>query len=294
MPELPEVETVMRGLDKVLTGARFARVEQRRADLRFPFPERFVDRLEGARVERLARRAKYMLGHLDSGEILVMHLGMSGRFAIHEQGANAQTPGEFVREAGSNPAHDHVVFEMSNRALVRYNDARRFGFMMLVPADELESHKFFRHLGVEPMGEDLTPDHLAAAFAGRQTSLKAALLDQRLVAGIGNIYACEALHRAGLSPQRKAGSVSLAKARPGKRAAALVAAIRSTLGDAIEAGGSTLRDHRQTDGSLGYFQHAFAVYDRADADCPKPGCGGIVNRIVQNGRSTFFCPVCQL
>jgi len=293
MPELPEVETVRRGLEPVLAGATFAKVEQRRADLRFPLPENFAARLTGRRVERLERRAKYILAALDNGEVLAMHLGMSGRFTIVQPGANAVKPGEFLYEAGGNAAHDHLVFTMSNGASVRYNDARRFGYMTLLPSSEMASHKLFRGLGAEPLGDDLTPGYLAAAFAGKKTPLKAALLDQRIVAGLGNIYVCEALHGAGLSPRRLAGSIAGKGARAGARVTALVEAIRAVLLAAIEAGGSTLRDYHATDGSLGYFQHSFAVYGRAGLTCPRPGCGGTIARIVQSGRSTFHCPRCQ-
>lgn len=276
-----------------MAGATFARVEQRRADLRFPLPENFAARLTGRRVERLERRAKYIIVSLDDGELLAMHLGMSGRFTILKPGANALQPGEFVHESGANAAHDHVIFTMSNGATVRYNDARRFGYMTLLSAGDMETHKLFSGLGVEPLGEALTPDHLAAKCAGKKTPLKAALLDQRIVAGLGNIYVCEALHRAKLSPLRLAGTIASASGKPGARARRLVPAIRQVLLDAIEAGGSTLRDYHAADGRLGYFQHSFAVYARAGLPCARPGCGGTVERIVQSGRSTFYCQRCQ-
>lgn len=293
MPELPEVETVRRGLEPVLAGATFTHVEQRRADLRFPLPENFAARLTGRRVERLERRAKYILAALDNGEVLAMHLGMSGRFTIQRPGANASRPGEFLHAAGAKAAHDHLVFAMSNGASVRYNDARRFGYMTLLPESEIATHKLFRGLGAEPLGDGLTPAFLAAALRGKRTPLKAALLDQRIVAGIGNIYACEALHAARLSPRRLAGSIAGKGGAPGARAARLVAAIREVLTAAIEAGGSTLRDYRAADGALGYFQHSFAVYGRAGLTCPRPGCGGAIMQIAQSGRSTCFCPKCQ-
>lgn len=293
MPELPEVETVRRGLEPVLAGARFAEIVQRRKDLRFPLPENFAQRLTGRRVESLERRAKYLLARLDGGEILAMHLGMSGRFTVQRPGANARAPGEFLHQAGGSAAHDHLVFTMNNGAVVRYNDARRFGFMTLVRGDRLTSHKLFCNLGPEPLGSGLTPLYLSRAFGGKRTSLKAALLDQRVVAGLGNIYVCEALHRAGLSPRRQAGSLATASGAAGARAQRLVPAIRQVLEDAIAAGGSTLRDYRAADGALGYFQHSFAVYGRAGQNCPRNGCKGTVDRIVQGGRSTFFCPRCQ-
>ncbi len=293
MPELPEVETVRRGLEGVLVNARFDRVEQRRANLRFAFPERFVERLTGQRITSLGRRAKYLLVSLESGEVLIMHLGMSGRFIISRGGATAQKPGGFLHDAGKTSAHDHVVFAMSNGATITYNDARRFGFMTLVDANELEAHKFMKNLGVEPLGGDLSPDYLAARCAGKKTNLKAALLDQRIVAGLGNIYVCEALYRSGLSPRRAAGTLALASGKPAKRAIQLVPQIKSVLEDAIAAGGSTLKDYHAPEGDLGYFQHSFAVYGREGLECARPGCEGVVARIVQAGRSTFYCPGCQ-
>jgi len=292
MPELPEVETVRRGLEGALVGARFERVEQRRRDLRFPLPERFAERLEGARVQALGRRAKYLLGELDSGEVLAMHLGMSGRFTIDRAG-EIRRPGRFVHDAPLGATHDHVVFHMSNGARVVYNDARRFGYMTLIEARALEGHKLFRDLGVEPLSGALSPDFIARAFAGKHTSLKAALLDQRLIAGLGNIYVCEALHRAGLSPRRGAASLARRSGAPTARAHRVVEAIKSVLEDAIAAGGSSLRDYQHADGSLGYFQHSFAVYGRAGQSCPRAACGGKIRRIVQSGRSTFFCAQCQ-
>ncbi|MEM8744881.1 MAG: bifunctional DNA-formamidopyrimidine glycosylase/DNA-(apurinic or apyrimidinic site) lyase, partial [Pseudomonadota bacterium] len=244
MPELPEVETVRRGLEGVFVGARFDHVEQRRPDLRFPFPERFVQRLSGQRIDALSRRAKYLQVHLGSGEVLIMHLGMSGRFKVLQAGANARKPGEFLHEAGDDARHDHVVFTMSNGATVIYNDARRFGFMALAPSDRLEEHKLISGLGVEPLGDALTPAYLAQRCEGKQTSLKAALLDQRIVAGLGNIYVCEALFRSGLSPRRKASSLAMRNGGPTTRANRLVPEIKAVLEDAIDSGGSTLRDYR--------------------------------------------------
>ena len=291
MPELPEVETVRRGLEGALVGARFERVEQRRPDLRFPLPERFVQRLEGRRIDKLARRAKYLLADLDTGEVLAMHLGMSGRFSIHEAQQSRHALAD--RPTQDHDAHDHVVFHMSNGARVVYNDVRRFGFMDLIAAGELDRHKLFRGLGVEPLSAALSPDFVAQAFAGKQTSLKAALLDQRLIAGLGNIYVCEALHRAKLSPRRQAASLVTRAKRPGARLKRLVPAIKSVLEEAIAAGGSTLRYYQQADGSLGYFQKSFAVYGRAGQCCPRAACGGEIQRIVQSGRSTFYCSRCQ-
>ncbi len=302
MPELPEVETVRRGLEPVLAGARIQRVEQRRPDLRFPLPERFVERLEGCRIERLDRRAKYILGHLDSGEVLAIHLGMTGRFSISVPGgANGRQLGEdmrsdlarFEHEAGHDPTHDHVVIETEAGATVTYNDARRFGYMSLISAGDLSLHPHFKSLGIEPLGAELTRAFLAGKATGRTADLKAFLMDQRIVAGLGNIYVCEALYRAGLDPSRAAGALAVRGAKAAGRAEALVTAIREVLEAAIAAGGSTLRDYRHTDGSLGYFQHAFAVYGREGEPCVRPGCGGTVRRTVQAGRSTFWCPHCQ-
>lgn len=222
-----------------------------------------------------------------------MHLGMSGRFKVLHAGANARKPGEFLYEAGDDTRHDHVLFAMSNGATVIYNDARRFGFMALAPSDRLEEHKLISGLGVEPLGDALTPAYLAQRCEGKQTNLKAALLDQRIVAGLGNIYVCEALFRSGLSPRRKASSLATRNGGPTARAERLVPEIQAVLEEAIESGGSTLRDYRAPEGELGYFQHSFAVYGREGLECARPGCGGTVQRIVQSGRSTFFCPRCQ-
>ena len=292
MPELPEVETVRRGLDPAMTGATIVAVEQRRPDLRFPFPDGFAASLEGRRVVALERRAKYLLARLDDGRVLVMHLGMTGSFRIETAGERV-TPGVFHYDRSSAAPHDHVVFALSNGARITYNDPRRFGFMLLVEEGALAAHPFFNRLGVEPLGPDFDGVALARLFAGRTTSLKVALLDQTLIAGLGNIYVCEALHRAGLSPRRVAGSLLRRDGAPTKRAVQLASCIREVLLEAVAAGGSSLRDHRQTDGSLGCFQHSFRVYDRAGDPCPKLTCSGKVDRITQNGRSTFFCPACQ-
>ena len=277
----------MRGLTPAMAGARIVRVEQRRADLRFPLPARMPERLAGRRIERLSRRAKYILFHLDKDEILVSHLGMSGRFTV---GAEALAGAAFTHGAGGDPAHDHVVFHLSNGAVVTYNDARRFGYMDLLRDDEFSAHKLFRDLGVEPLSNHFTAPYLAARAAKRRVDLKAFLLDQHVVAGVGNIYASEALYRAGLKPSRMAATIA---GRGKARAEALVAAVRGVLTDAIAAGGSSLRDYVQASGELGYFQKAHAVYDRAGEPCRRDGCGGIVKRSVQAGRSSFHCPRCQ-
>jgi formamidopyrimidine-DNA glycosylase len=292
VPELPEVETVRRGLQPVMEGARFLRVETRRPDLRWPLPSGFVERLTGQTVTSLGRRAKYLLAELSSGEVLLMHLGMSGSFRVTKGEATAM-PGDFHHPRFSAEAHDHVVFHMSSGATVTYNDPRRFGFMLLMPRHELAAHPLMHAIGPEPLGNTFDAPMLAEACAGRKTSLKAVLLDQSVVAGLGNIYVCEALHRARLSPKRSASTLAKRSGVAHPRAVALVDAIKTVLAEAIRAGGSSLRDHRRTDGELGYFQHHFAVYDRAGEPCPRPGCPGTVKRIVQNGRSTFFCPRCQ-
>ncbi|MEM9708748.1 MAG: bifunctional DNA-formamidopyrimidine glycosylase/DNA-(apurinic or apyrimidinic site) lyase [Pseudomonadota bacterium] len=282
MPELPEVETVRRGLEPVMAGAEIAEIEIRRPDLRWPFPENMAARLRGQTITHLGRRSKYILAHLSSGETLIIHLGMSGRIVI-----SGEIHGRFHHGTGGDPKHDHVVFGMGNGAEVTFNDPRRFGAMDLAPTDALESHWLIANLGPEPLGNGFGGAYLAKRLKGRRTPIKAALLDQRVVAGLGNIYVCEALHRAGISPKRHAGRISKA------RIEALAPVIREVLEDAIEAGGSSLRDYRQADGELGYFQHAFRVYDREGSACARPGCGGQVRRIVQSGRSSFYCAVCQ-
>ena len=309
MPELPEVETVCRGLAPVMVGARFVRVEQRRADLRFPFPERFVQRLEGRRLVTLTRRAKYLVGEVEGGERLLMHLGMSGRFTVAPDvpapAVAAGKLGDFHHETGLGATHDHVVFHMARDATrdargqgattttITYNDPRRFGFMVLIAEAEFTMHKMIAGLGVEPLSNAFDAVFLAKAAAGRTSDLKAFLLDQRVIAGLGNIYVSEALFRAGLSPHRLSGSLADRRGRPTLRAERLVIAIRDVLTDAIAAGGSTLRDYAHTDGSLGYFQHAFKVYDREGAPCPRTGCCGTIRRSVQAGRSTYACGGCQ-
>jgi len=308
MPELPEVETVRRGLQPVMEGSKIVRAEARRKDLRFPFQKDFVARLEGQTVTGLGRRAKYLLADLASGDVLLMHLGMSGSFRVIE-GEDQKTPGQFHHPRGEDRAHDHVVFHMSSGAAVVFNDPRRFGYMKIIARHALEEEPLLSGLGPEPLGNEFDAAMLARSCANRKTSLKAALLDQRVVAGLGNIYVCEALFRSQLSPRRlaatlatKAGSRkgaaagqrnSVAGGEPTDHAKRLVNAIHAVLNQAIKAGGSSLRDHRQTSGELGYFQHSFQVYDREGEKCQTAGCSGIVRRFTQNGRSTFWCPKCQ-
>jgi formamidopyrimidine-DNA glycosylase len=286
MPELPEVETVRGGLAPVLEGHRLARVEARRPDLRFPLPENFVQLLTGATITRLTRRAKYLLASLDREDTLVMHLGMSGRFEIARP-EGAARPGLFHYAPDPDPKHAHIVFETDAGARVTYYDPRRFGYMALVNTATLELHPWFAGLGPEPLSDAFDADHLRAAFKDRKQGPKTLLLDQRLVAGLGNIYVCEALNRARISPFKAAGGIS----KP--RLAKLVADIRAVLTEAIAAGGSTLRDYAQADGALGYFQHRFRVYDREGEPCLNDPCVGVIARKVQAGRSTFYCPVCQ-
>ncbi len=271
MPELPEVETVCRGLATRLVGRAFVRVDQHCKALRIPLPPLFAERLVGRRVVGVGRRAKYILVHLDDGTVMLAHLGMSGRMTVSN--------GAMARER-----HDHVVFFTDDGGRIAFNDARRFGLLTLAAASELDRHPLLAGLGVEPLEDGFTGVALAARLRGRRTSVKAALLDQRVVAGLGNIYACEALYRARLSPRRMAATVA------GRRAGRLVAAVRQVLTEAIEAGGSSLRDYVQVSGGLGYFQHSFAVYDREGEPCPGCDCGGAIRRIVQSGRSTYFCP----
>jgi formamidopyrimidine-DNA glycosylase len=291
MPELPEVETVRGGLAPVLVGHRFARVEARRPDLRFPLPPHFVQTLTGATVVRLERRAKYLMARLDREDTLVMHLGMSGRFEIARpvegDPKGATRPGEFHYAPDPDPKHAHIVFETEAGARVTYYDPRRFGYMALINTATLGLHAWFAGLGPEPLSEAFDAAHLKAAFAGRRQGPKTLLLDQRIVAGLGNIYVCEALNRARISPFKPAGKIS------GPRLAKLVPAIKDVLVEAIAAGGSTLRDFAQADGALGYFQHRFRTYDREGQPCRNAGCGGVIARKVQAGRSTFYCPVCQ-
>jgi formamidopyrimidine-DNA glycosylase len=294
MPELPEVETVRKGLEPILVGNAFARVEQRRKDLRFPLPKDFAERLKGRTVEALDRRAKYLLARLDDGEVLVMHLGMTGRFSIDHANGEAETPGRFVHSQAGPPKHEHIVFHLGDGATIRYSDARRFGLMDIVSADGLSSYALFKGLGVEPLSSSFTPQWLATKLKGKATSIKAALIDQRLIAGLGNIYACEALFRARISPKRLAGTLATKTGKATQKTKALVDSVKAVLEDAIKSGGSSLRDYKRADGSLGEFQHRFEVYGREGKPCARKGCGGTVRRIVQGGRSTFYCPTCQL
>ena len=275
MPELPEVETVMRGLSSRMDGRVLAEVEVRRPDLRWPLPDRMAERLTGRRILGLRRRAKYILVDLDDGTSWMIHLGMSGRMLVSD---GPKPPLE---------THDHVVFRTDDGTWVKFNDARRFGMMDLWPTQEVERHKLLKGIGPEPLGNAFNGPALESALAGKYTPIKAALLDQKVVAGVGNIYACEALHRAGIAPRRLALNVW------GGRAERLADAVKTVLTEAIAAGGSSLRDHRQVSGELGYFQHTFRVYDREGEGCPTPECGGTVKRLVQSGRSTFYCPRCQ-
>ena len=292
MPELPEVETVRRGLQPVMEGAIVANVSLGRPDLRFPFADGFAEQLAGRRIVSLGRRAKFLLLAMDDGNIVIAHLGMSGSFRM-EDGTRAELPGDFHFARDRQTAHDHVVFTLGSGVRVIYNDPRRFGFMLLAGPDALTAHPMLKDLGPEPTGNTLDGRLLASRLAGKKTPLKAALLDQRVVAGLGNIYVSEALHRAGLSPRREASSLARRGSVAAARSEALATAIRETIADAIQAGGSSLRDYMRADGSLGYFQHQFAVYDREGKPCPKQGCGGTIRRIVQSGRSTFYCATCQ-
>ena len=294
MPELPEVETIRRGLQPAMEGARIVSVETRRPDLRFPFPPDFAKRLSGKRIVSLGRWAKYLTAEIEGGPLLICHLGMSGSFRI-EADDGAATSGDFYHERSKAASHDHVVFHLASprgkKSKVVFNDPRRFGFMLF--ADANNEHPMLADLGVEPTGNALGGRLLADLVRGKKAPLKAALLDQTLIAGLGNIYVSEALWRAGLSPRRAAGTIASANGKVSQRAERLASAIRSVIADAIEAGGSSLRDYVHADGSLGYFQHSFSVYDREGEPCRKPGCKGTIARIVQSGRSTFYCPLCQ-
>ncbi|MEO9822934.1 MAG: bifunctional DNA-formamidopyrimidine glycosylase/DNA-(apurinic or apyrimidinic site) lyase [Paracoccaceae bacterium] len=282
MPELPEVETVRAGIDPVMTGATISRAGVRRPDLRWPFPDRMAERLSGAKVLGLRRRSKYILVDLSTAETLIIHLGMSGRILI-----SGDSLGQFHHLHPAPEKHDHVVFDMDNGARITFNDPRRFGAMDLGDTSTLEEHWLIRDIGPEPLGNAFDEKYLIERLKTRNSPIKTVLLDQKLVAGLGNIYVCEVLHRTGISPSRKASRIS------SERVATLVPAIRSVLAEAIAAGGSSLRDYKQADGELGYFQHTFRVYDRESAPCPTPACNGHIARIVQSGRSSFYCPSCQ-
>lgn len=282
MPELPEVETVRRGLAPTMEGHIITRAEVNRPDLRWPLPDRMAERLTGARVERLRRRSKYILADLDTGESLLVHLGMSGRMTV-----SGVMLGGFHYDHPLPQKHDHIVFHMDQGARITFNDARRFGAMDLVRTDREAAHWLLSGLGPEPFSNDFNEEYLKERLKSRATPIKSALLDQRIIAGLGNIYVCEVLHRAGIDPRKQAGRIAT------KRIAQLVPLIRDVLAEAIEAGGSSLRDHRQADGELGYFQHSFRAYDQEGEPCRTEGCDGNIHRIVQSGRSTFFCPICQ-
>ena len=280
MPELPEVETVRRGLRPAMEDQRIDQLEVNRADLRFPFPEQFKARVEGTTITRMGRRAKFLVTELSSGEALIMHLGMSGRFTV-----NSAATAEFHHDPGTNPAHDHVVFHMSSGATVTYNDPRRFGFMEVWPLEDLSNYPRIKHLGPEPLSNRFNAAYLDEVLRGKAAPIKSVLLDQSVIAGLGNIYVCEALFRSGISPRRKAASVV------GKRAERLAPAINEVIAEAIAAGGSSISDFASASGELGYFQKRFDVYDREGQVCRT--CGATVQRIVQSGRSTFFCSTCQ-
>lgn len=286
MPELPEVETVRRGLVPAMEGARIIRAELRRANLRWPFPPGMSARLTGARVVQLRRRSKYLLADLDQGESLIVHLGMSGRMVVSGLAA-PEVPGQFHFEHPQVEKHDHVILHMDNGARITFNDPRRFGAMDICPTDALPAHPLLAGIGPEPLSNAFHAGYLAGRLKTRRTAIKMALLDQRIVAGLGNIYVCEALFRAGISPRRAAGRIGA------ERLERLTHAIRDTLAEAIDAGGSSLRDYRQANGELGYFQHAFRVYGREGEPCVTAGCTGLVRRIVQSARSSFYCPQCQ-
>ena len=280
MPELPEVETVRRGLAPVMEGQRIERLVHNRADLRFPFPDRFAERLSGARITHLGRKAKFLTLALSTDEVLVMHLGMTGRFTVADDKLGA-----FHHETGTDPRHDHVVFQLESGARVTYNDPRRFGFMELWPAQQFQAYPRLMAMGPEPLSNGFSEAYLNTVLRGRKTPIKSALLDQSVIAGLGNIYVCEALWRAGVSPRRSAATV------PGQRAACLVPAINDVIAEAIAAGGSSISDFASASGELGYFQHTFAVYDREGDSCRN--CTKPIQRIVQSGRSSFFCSACQ-
>lgn len=282
MPELPEVETVLRGLAPVLEGRTIVKAKVNRPDLRWPFPENMAGRISGQKISKLWRRSKYILADLSSGESLLVHLGMSGRILI-----SGDPLGTFVHDHPAAQKHDHVVFDIDNGARVTFNDPRRFGAMDLLSTDGADHHPLLRDIGPEPLSNAFNETYLIERLKGKKSAIKSVLLDQKIVAGLGNIYVCEALYRAGISPKRLAGKTAE------KRLAALVPIIRQVLDEAINAGGSSLRDFRQADGELGYFQHSFNVYGREGLHCLTDGCDHAVQRIVQSGRSSFYCKNCQ-
>ena len=296
MPELPEVETVRRGLEPALVDQRVKTVRLNRADLRFPIPDNLAEIVSCKRITGLRRRAKYLLIELDSGHTLLVHLGMTGRFTVWPQKGAVHNLGEFYYQdqAGysGDGAHDHIVIDLDNDARIVYTDPRRFGFVDLIEPGGVGGNRFLANLGVEPLGNELHAEFLANALAGRKSPLKAALLDQRIIAGLGNIYVCEALFRSRLSPKRQSASI-VRKRGPSPLVEALVLGIRSILTEALEAGGSTLRDYARTDGSSGEFQQRFDVYDREGEACRTQGCNSMIKRLVQSGRSSFYCPTCQ-
>ena len=288
MPELPEVETVMRGLEPVMMGQKIRYADIRRPDLRWPFPENMSQRLTGTTITGLHRRSKYILCDLDSGETLLIHLGMSGRMTIsHAEKESEDLLGNFQYKPSTPAKHDHVILDMIDGARISFNDARRFGAMDLIETQKLFDHKLIKSLGPEPLGNKFNTLYLHSELKGKSASIKAALLDQRIVSGLGNIYVCESLWRAGINPKRLSGKISR------KKIDVLIPIIRDVLQEAISAGGSSLKDHRQTNGDLGYFQHSFAVYGREGKKCNSPDCSELIKRIVQSGRSSFYCAKCQ-
>jgi len=288
MPELPEVETVLRGLEPVMVGQKIKKADIRRLDLRWPFPENMSQRLTGTKILRLHRRSKYILCDLDSGETLLIHLGMSGRMTIsHAENESEDLLGNFQYKPSTPAKHDHVILDMQAGARITFNDARRFGAMDLIDTKNLFNHKLIKLLGPEPLGNEFNTQYLQSKLKGKGAPIKAALLDQRIVSGLGNIYVCESLWRAGINPKRLSGKISP------KKIDALVPIIRDVLRGAISAGGSSLKDHRQANGDLGYFQHSFAVYGREGKKCNSPDCPELIKRIVQSGRSSFYCAKCQ-
>lgn len=295
MPELPEVETVRRGLEPIMHGATIIDADQNRADLRFPFSDDFVARIKNCKIIDIKRRSKYLIFVLDNGLTIVSHLGMSGSFRIIDD-ENVQQPGQFTHEKSKDGKHDHFVFYLKNGshlAKVIYNDPRRFGFMLLIPLNELDEHAYFKDMGPEPTGNGVSAEYLAQKLKSKSAPMKSVLLDQKIIAGLGNIYVCEALWRARISPQRKASTLVTKAGKPSAKLSSLTTHIHDVIADAIKAGGSTLNDHIQTDGKMGYFQHQFNAYGQEDKNCQHENCSGVIARITQSGRSSFYCPKCQ-